>query len=154
VNVHGCVEKDELVDCILGSSTVEVIEEDIHESCCLAGPEPVDCTLGSSAMEGIEEDTSELCLPGPESVDCIMGSSAVEVIEEDVSKSFCLADPEPMETHCSSASQNLSRKAQIRSDLEALHIEDLRRISREMNICLEGCLEKSDIVARVLGENC
>ncbi|CAE8608587.1 unnamed protein product [Polarella glacialis] len=161
VDVTGCLEKSELVDKIAQSPQVQIIAAE-SEASHPGSPSRASSSSASrpkfsreqleamgisdlkAIMERIGVDTSS-CAEQAELVTKLMNSDRVEVIEsaQKLQADVEMTEANPPVTAGPSA-------AQSGPPLASRSIGQLRQLAREMGVSLDGCLEKADIVERIV----
>jgi len=164
VDVTGCLEKSELVDRIASASQVEIIPDEVPNSSSSAAPNadsrPLLVTSG-----GLEAMTSH-------EVRRLMGQLGMECPEEietekadmvkilvDSGRLVILPDKGGAEANvpqtdaASKANGHATTSAASMGDesqLKSRSVGQLRQLAKQYGISLDGCLEKGDIVERIM----
>lgn len=133
IDVSGCLEKSELVACIMASNQVEMVEsaDDAKSS---SGLFDYACGPASSSASGVaSEDPQQSRMVGAEGV-----SSLPEAREKrcrtDVAETVDASPPTTAASVLPLASQSVGQ---------------LRKLAKQLNVSLDGCLEKAEIVERI-----
>lgn len=159
VDVTGCLEKSELVDKIVQSPQVQIIAaEDFEGSCSPSSPS------GGAGRAMFSRDQLEAmsisdikALMERIGISGISCSEKAEMLQKLIAAGLVQNVPEvrlpesldvEMTTEIQSEVQDAEQAgtAQAEPPLATRSVGQLRQLARELNVCLDGCLEKADIV--------
>jgi len=136
IDVSGCLEKSELVACITASSQVEMVEssDNVTSSSSLGLFDYATAPTRSSCCAAVPEESREGGYAGPASVE------DSEAREKRCRRDFIGTTDAPSTTAVPAPSA---------LPLAGQSVGQLRKTAKELNVSLDGCLEKDDIVQRI-----
>lgn len=159
VDVRGCLEKSEIVDRIVASPRVQVVQADVFDSSgnrLQLGPVQ---TFSSSqldsmsisevrhVMERLGVDTAG-CSDKAELLAHLCMSGRI-LVSEELAPAASELRPQAADAPTASSASQPPSPAAATGPLQSRSVGELRTLAREHKVSLDGCLEKADIVDRL-----